>query len=617
MHATEYPTTVFVIAVLVAVFSHLISERMRMPPILLWLLGGMLLGPYGLHVLHAEMLQPAMHTLIELGLAIILFEGGLNLNLKTLREHGAVVSRLIVLGPFLTMFIGGVVAHTLTDMSWPMSLLFGAIVSVGGPTVIMPIIQQVRLDRAVSCILSSEAMLVDAVGAILAIVMLQLTLNPETGAMLTMQSILYKIAIGTAVGFIGGWLLGRALLANITHNVEVRSIFTLAIVWALFLIADYISAQAGLMAVLVAGASMQKMDLPDIQRLRHFKASLAVLLISVLFVLLAAQLNLQVLVRYLWQGIVIFIVLAVVARPLVAWLSGFGSSLKANQIHFLGLMAPRGVVAAAITSLFALSLQDAGFKHVDTLVSLVFTVIILSVFIYGSLAGFLSRKLAVNGSSDTTVLLIGGGQMAAEMGRVLCHDREVRFLDMNAEAIGHMKQAGFQAVQGNALDPLFLDIIHAQEVSAVLVMTGSSDHNLLIAAMAREQFHVPEIYVALQEGDQGKHAPFIHQLQAKRLFAKPYTATYWMDQAMRKRLIHDAYTIPADSALVNCKLADTRITHGVQPMAILRNEKTLIPHDDLLLEAEDEILFLLRFDHLKEGQSMILPPAVRNAHETT
>jgi NhaP-type Na+/H+ or K+/H+ antiporter len=611
MHGTEYPTAVFVIAVLMAVFSHLVSERMRMPPILLWLLGGMILGPFGLHVLHAELLEPAMHTLIELGLAIILFEGGLNLNLKTLREHGAVVSRLVILGPLLTMLIGGSLAHMLTDMSWPMSLLFGAIVSVGGPTVIMPIIQQVRLDRAISCILSSEAMLVDAVGAILAIVMLQLTLTPDMGAWMTAQTVLYTIVVGAVIGLIGGWLLGQALKREITHNVEVRTIFTLAVVWAVFLIADSVSSQAGLMAVLVLGASLQKMDLPDIQRLRHFKASLAVLLISVLFVLLAAQLNLDILMRYLWQGVLIFILLAVFVRPLVAWLSCVGSALEPKQMQFLGLMAPRGVVAAAITSLFALSLQDHGFTNSDVMVSLVFTIILLSVFIYGSMARFLSQKLQVNGSSDRTVLLIGGGQMAAEMGRVLCSDREVRFLDLNGEAIGHMKRAGFAAVQGNALDPLFMEVIHAEEVSAVLVMTGSSDHNLLIASMAKEQFHVPEIYVALQEGDEGKHARLIHQLQARRLFAKPYTATYWMDQAMRKRLIHDSVTITLESGLVGCELAHARITHGVQPMAVIRNDETLVPYDHLVLEAGDEILFLFRFDHLKEGQSMILAPAAK------
>ncbi len=609
MHGIETPAAAFVIAVLVAVCSQLVSERMRMPPILLWLVCGMLLGPSGLHVLHADLLEPAMHTLIELGLAIILFEGGLNLNLKTLREHGAVVSRLIVLGPLLTMLIGGTAAHLLTNMNWSLSLLFGAIVSVGGPTVIMPIVQQVRLDRAISCILSSEAMLVDAVGAILAIVMLQLTLSPEIGSINTIQAVLYKIAIGSAIGLTGGWLLGRALLMNITHNVEIRSIFTLASVWAMFLLADNISSQAGLMAVLVAGASMQKMDLPDIQRLRHFKASLAVLLISVLFVLLAALLDLEVLLRYLWQGIALFILLAVLARPLIAWLSAIGSSLHNNQIAFLGLMAPRGVVAAAITSLFALTLREAGVANSDVMVSLVFTIILLSVLVYGSGARWLSRKLAVTGGSDRTTLLIGGGQMGAELGRTLCSDREVRFLDLNGTVVGNLKRAGFEAVQGNALDPLFLEIIHAEEVSTVVAMTGSSDHNLLIASLAKEQFHVPEVYVALQKDDEGKHARLIHRLQARRLFAKPYTATYWMDQANRNRLVHDSLLIEANSPLVHCELGATRISHGVQPMAVLRDDHTLIPHDHLVLEEGDEILFLLRPEQLREGQPLILPPA--------
>ncbi len=608
MHGTETPAIAFVMAVLVAVGSQLASERMRMPPILLWLVCGMLLGPSGLHVLHADLLEPAMHTLIELGLAIILFEGGLNLNLKTLREHGAVVSRLIVLGPLLTMIIGGTAAHLLTDMNWPMSLLFGAIVSVGGPTVIMPIVQQVRLDRAISCILSSEAMLVDAVGAILAIVMLQLTLSPEVGSLHTAQAVLYKIAVGSAVGLVGGWLLGRALLMNITHNMEIRSIFTLASVWALFLFADHISTQAGLMAVLVAGASMQKMDLPDIQRLRHFKASLAVLLISVLFVLLAALLDLRLLMRYLWQGVLIFVLLAVIARPLVAWLAGAGSALERKQILFLGLMAPRGVVAAAITSLFALNLQEAGLPHGDVMVSLVFTIILLSVLIYGSAARWLSRKLDVTGSGDRTTLLIGGGQMGAELGRTLCSDREVRFLDLNGEVVGNLKRAGFQAVQGNALDPLFMEVIHAEEVSTVVVMTGSSDHNLLIASLAREQFHVPEVYVALQEGDEGKHARLIHQLQAKRLFAKPYTATYWMDQAKRNRLVHDSLLVDEASGLIGCALGQTRISHGVQPLAVIRDGQTMITHDGLRLQQGDEILLLLRPDQLKKGQPMIMPP---------
>ncbi|OIO71920.1 MAG: sodium:proton antiporter [Zetaproteobacteria bacterium CG_4_9_14_3_um_filter_49_83] len=601
------PTAVFIIAVLVAVSSHLLAERISMPPIVLWLIGGIILGPYALHILHAELIEPALHTLIELALAIILFEGGLNLNLKALRAHGMIVTRLLILGPFVTMLVGGISAHALTDLNWPTALLFGAIVSVGGPTVIIPIVRQVRLDREIKHILTSEAMLVDAIGAILAIVMLQLVLTPNIGTLDTLRSIVEKLGVGTAVGFAGGWLLSRALLKNISNSSEMRTVFTLACVWGIFLLADMITEQAGLMAVLVAGAITQRMELPDIQRLRNFKASLSILLISVLFVLLASQLDLALLNRYLWQGIVIFILLALIARPWATWLSCMRTKLNHNQIIFLSAMAPRGVVAAAITSLFALVLSSSGHPGADILVALVYIIIILSVLTYGFIAAPLSRHLKVDAGSDRTVLIIGGGQMGAEIGRSLCGDREVRFLDMNGEVVSHLHRAGFRAVRGNALDPLYMEMIHAEEVSAVLVMTGSSDHNLLIASLAKDQFHIPEVFVALQEGDEEKHANMIHRLQARRLFGKPYTATYWADQASRKRLVYDVQKITPESGLIGSKLKDARIPHGVQPLCITRADKTLIPHDDSILQDGDEITVLLRPERV-QAQSVIIPP---------
>ncbi len=609
MNIPDEPTAVFVIAVLVAVFAQLASERMRLPPIFLWLLAGMSLGPFGLHLLQTESIEPALHTLVELGLAIILFEGGMNLNLKALREHHLIVGRLVIFGPMFNMLIGGAAAHILTGLNWPLAFLFGAIVAIGGPTVISPIIRQVRLDREISHVLSSEAMLVDALGAILAIVMLQWVISPEPSAWANFQAVLIKLGVGTAVGISAGWLISRALLMNISRNLEMRTIFTLACSWGLYLLANSISDQAGLMAVLVAGALIQRMNIPDIQRLKHFKGSLSILLISLLFVLLAANLDLVLLGHYLWQGIITFILLAAIARPLTAWASGIGSNLNSAQINFLALMAPRGVVVAAITSLFALVLQQHHYPQTDILVALVFIIVIISVFVYGFAALPLSRWLKVDGGSDRSILIIGGGQMGAELGRALCDDREVRFLDLNGEIVNHLQHAGFTAVQGNALDPLYMEIVHAEEVSAVLVMTGSSDHNLLIASLAKEQFHVPEIYVALQEDAEDTHKGLIHRLQAKRLFAKPYTATYWQDQAFRKRLVYENQTIDESSALHGCLLGDARIPHGVQPLAIHRDGLSLIPHDDLQLQAGDEIAMLLRPERIQEQQTLILPPA--------
>ncbi len=603
------PTTAFVIAVLVAISAQLIAGRLRFPPILLWLVGGMALGPFGLHLISVESVKPALHTLVELGLAIILFEGGLNLNLKALREHGWVVGRLVLIGPVITTALGAAAAHAITGMDWPLALLFGALVSVGGPTVILPIVREMRLGRTLNHILTGEAMLIDVIGAILAIVMLQVALTPEMPVSYVIQDIFTKAAVGAAIGLAGGRLLALMLSGSWIRDFELRSVLTLGGAWGCFLLADHITSQAGLLAMLMMGATLQRMDLPDIQKLRHFKGSLSMLLISVLFVLLAASLNLDIVRIYLPQGLLIFAILTLIARPLVAALSCLGSRLSWQETAYLAGMAPRGVVAAAITSLFALILQEQGVGQSGMLVALVYIIIILSVLLYSMLAGPLKSWLKIAGGDERSVLIIGGGQIGAEIGRALGEDREVRFLDLNAEVITNLQRSGFQAVRGNALDPLYMEIVHAEEIGAALIMTGSSDHNLLIARLARDDFHIPEVYVALQEGDEEKHASLIRQLQLKRLFAKPYKFTYWNDQAYRKRLIYETRRIEPDSPLIGVRMVDARIPHGVQPIAIIRNEQSFIPHDDFRFQAGDEIKMLMRPERVQDGQPLILPPA--------
>ncbi len=603
------PTTAFVITVLIAVGAQLIAARLKFPPIIIWLVAGMALGTFGLDFIHAELLEGAMHTLIELGLAVILFEGGLNLNLKTLREHGWTVGRLVLLAPLLTMLIGGAVVHYLIGMEWAISFLFGALIAVGGPTVITPIVRQVRLDREVSHVLTSEAMLVDVFGAILAIVMLQIVMQPELDSWHSFQEILTKFAVGAFIGVIGGWLLAFALKRNLAEGTELRTVLSLASAWGIFLLADQVSSQAGLLAVLVSGVVLQKRGIPDLQNLKHFKGSLSMLLISVLFVLLAANLNLYVMESWLQQGLIVFVVLALVVRPLAVWVSALGGQLDYNQMAFLAFMAPRGVVAAAITSLFSLILLEAGNPHAETLLALVYIIIIVSVFLYSFLARPLSHWLAVEGSGDRSVLIVGGGQVGAELGRLLSEDREVRFLDLNGQVVKTLKHAGFEAVQGNALDPLYMEVIHAEEIDTVIAMTGSSDHNLHIARLVQEQFHVREVYVSLEEGDEKKHSSLIHQLQAKRLFAKPYTFSYWHDQAVRKRLIFDTLTVTHDSGFIGLKMKELRIPHGVQPLAAIRKGQSQIVHDDLVLENGDEVYALLRPERVQEGQAMFELPS--------
>ncbi|MDQ6960318.1 MAG: cation:proton antiporter, partial [Mariprofundaceae bacterium] len=481
--------------------------------------------------------------------------------------------------------------------------------------VIIPVVRQTRMDRELRHILTGEAMLIDAIGAILAIVMLQVVLVAGFEFDVIARNLTTTFLIGAMIGWTGSLLLSKAIYPWI-KDTELRSVATLAAVWGMFLLANHLSAQAGLLAVLVAGAVLQRENLPDMQRLRHFKGSLSMLLVSVLFVLLAADLNLAILADNLRTGLLVFLALACIARPLATFFSTLGSKLTVPQKKYLACMAPRGVVAAAMTALFSLILKDKGVPGGELLESLVFTIIILSVLVYGILATPLSRWLKVEGSGERSVLIVGGGQIGAELGRTLGEDREVRFLDMNAEVINTLQRSGYMAVRGNALDPLFMEIVRAEEVGAVAVMTGSSDHNLLIAQLARDEFHVQEIYVALQEEDEVKHARMIHQLQAKRLFAKPYNFTYWNDQAYRKRLTYELRRVEEHSGLIGHRMADARIPHGVQPMAIIREGESYLPHDDFRFQAGDEIRMLMRPERMQKGQPLIMPPA-SNHNATT
>jgi len=594
-------------AVMAGALAQILAERLRTPPILFWLLAGFALGPFGLAWIPIEAIEPVLPTLVELGLAVILFEGGLNLRLRLLRTQGGVVGRLVLLGLPLALLIAAWGAQRIAGLSWELALVFGALVAVTGPTVIAPLLRSVRVGARLAVVLEAEAVLADAFGAILAIVLFDAMMQGNASGKLVLAHIATKAAVGALLGFLGGKGLAAIWRTHALRDPDLRAVFVLGWVWMLFAVADAFSSQAGLLAVLIAGAVLQEDDLPGLQRLRRFKGALSVLLISMLFVLLAATIDLSLAASMLGKGAAVFAVLAFVARPLAVMISTIHSDLSWNERLYLAGMAPKGVVAAGMASLLAMLWQAAGHEGGHAMEALVFIVIVLSSAFYSLIARPWKRLLGVGKESERVCLLVGAGPLGAEIARAL-EDRTIRFVEPDERVASQLKEAGFSVVCGDPLDPLYLEIAHAEEAEEALVLTASSENNLLIARLLRDRFLVPEIYLALEEGAERRHEKLLKEMRIHRLFAKPFTYTYWNDQAWRKRLVFETRTIAQDSPLIGIRMREARIPHGVQPVAILRGGKILIPHDDLVFAAGDEVRLLLRPERIRPGEPLILPP---------
>ncbi len=599
-----------------------LGNRLRMPPILFWLTAGMLLGPGAAGLIDAGALRDGLPAWIELALVVILFEGGLNLDLRTMRREGGLVGRLLLLGILASLGIGGVAAHVWGGLGWEAAAVFGALAAISGPAVVAPILKHVRVHRRLAQVLLGEAMLVDALGAVLAVVLLQ---GLAAGAWWPNGAwwLARTLGVGLAFGLVGGaglgWLLARAAV----RDSELRMVFAVAWVWAFAATAGQFAAQAGLVSAIVAGVVVQRFPVPDIARLKRFKGAIVVWLVSTLFVILAASLDLQALRTALGPGLGVFAALAFVARPLAAWLATLGAGWPRADRAFLAAFAPKGIVVAGMASLAGESLAHAEVAGAERFEALVFVVVLAASLVYGLMSGPLKRWLGVRGP-EHTMLIVGGGALALEIGRAM-EGWEVWYLDSDPYAVARMRRAGARAVSGNPMDPLFLELAGAPDAAAALVMTPGTEHNLLIARILRDDFRVETLWVAVEEGDERTYAKLMQRLGVVRAFGKHLSYTYWADQAYRKRLVYETRTIAPDSPLVGCRLADVRIPNGVLPIVIRRGKEATLAHDDWVLAAGDEVVLLLRPERVEEGQPLLLPPVseksgVRaqfaNAHHT-
>lgn len=418
MHGTE----LFILSgVLVAGFlCQWLAWRVKLPSILFLLLVGIVAGPVSGLLNPDDVFGDLLEPVVALAVAVILYEGSLTLKLAEIRGHGAVVRKLVTLGVLTTWIIATLSANLFLGWNWYLAALFGAIVTVSGPTVIMPLLRSIRPTRALASIMRWEGILVDPLGAVLAVLVFDFIVVRETAAstehLFTTFGLIVVIGLGlgATVGHAFGVVLRRHWLPD-----YLRDYAALALVILVFSVAEAVASESGLLAVTVMGvwqANMRDLDLEDIL---DFKESLTLVLVAGLFIVLAARVDLQGLLGLGTGAIAVLLALQLVAGPVRALISATGSELSWRERLYLGWLFPRGIVAAAVSALFALRLETLEFPGAQSLVPMVFIIIVGTVVIQSLTGGVLARWLRVANPEPRGVLVVGANPVALTYARAL------------------------------------------------------------------------------------------------------------------------------------------------------------------------------------------------------
>ncbi|RIA11094.1 sodium/proton antiporter (CPA1 family) [Flavobacteriaceae bacterium MAR_2010_72] len=481
--------------IILGILAQWMAWKFKIPAILPLILIGLIVGPIAAEFLsedNVKWIQPvyedgrglfpgeSLFYFVSLAISIILFEGGLTLRMGEIKNVGPAITKLITIGSLVTFFGGAIAAHFVFYLSWEISFLFSALIIVTGPTVITPILRNIPLKKDVSAVLKWEGILIDPIGALVAVLVFEF-ISVDAGGEFTKTAF---IEFGKIVlfGFTFGFTFAHAL--NFVINRKwvphyLLNVFALAAVLGVFVLSDVFAHESGLLAVVVMGMVLGNSKSPYLKELLYFKESLSVLLISILFILLAANINFEdMLLIYNWNTAVLFAIVIFVLRPIGVFLSTQGSNLKFNEKLFISWVGPRGIVAAGIASLFGLKLAKDGVEDAEFITPLVFMIVLGTVLLNATTARLFAKIAGVFLKSSDGILIVGASKVSRLLGHYLeSNGRHVVLIDSNQSNIIKAQELGLEAINTNIYSDTLLDNIELNDVGYLMALTGNSDIN--------------------------------------------------------------------------------------------------------------------------------------------
>ena len=484
--------------VVLGIAAQWLSWRLRVPAILLLLAVGFVAGPVTGFLQPDELLGDLVFPIVSLSVAVILFEGGLSLNVAELRDVGRVIGRLLTIGALVTWVLSTLFAVLFLDLPGDLALLLGAVLVVTGPTVIIPLLRHIRPTARVGSAVKWEGIINDPVGAILGVLVFEAIIagGVEAGLSVVLPGMMKAVVVGAVAGILAA---GLVVLLLDRHWIPdyLESPVALALVVMAYAVANRLQPESGLLAVTVMGSALASQKRVSVRNIVEFKENLRVLLIAALFIILAARLPLTD-PDYFGTGSLLFLAaLILVVRPLGVLLATWRSRFNWRERVFIAAMAPRGIVAAAVVSVFALELTEVGRGEAERLVPLIFLVIVGTVGVYGIVTPTLARLLRVASPKAKGMLFVGGCPWAVEAGTLLKElGIEVLVADSNRQNVNAARNAGLRTYHGNVLTEGALDEIELQldGIGRFLALTPNDEVNALATVHFRELFDSSLMY---------------------------------------------------------------------------------------------------------------------------
>jgi NhaP-type Na+/H+ or K+/H+ antiporter len=604
------PGLTVAVALAAGIIAQGLAIHLRIPGIVLTLAAGVVLGPELLGVIRPDSLGEGLGHLVGFAVAVVLFEGGLNLNVGQLRNEAQTIRRLITVGGAVTAVGGSLAAALFMGWDWRMSVLFGTLVVVTGPTVINPLTRRIRLKTNLRTILEAEGVLIDPIGAILAVVALEVILElSHSGAAGAAEGLLglpYRLGLGFAVGAVGGLLIGLLLRRRRVVPDGFENVFTLALVLALFEVSNFLLEESGIMAVAIAGLVVGNMKTRVQRDLREFKEQLTILLVGLLFVLLAADVTLADVWALGWGGVATVLALILIVRPLNIAVSAAGSELSRNEKALLVWIAPRGIVAFAIASLFGRRLVASGIGDGAQFVALVFLVIAVTVIVQGGTAGWLAGALGVRRLGNLGWVIVGanplGRALAAALRAGSEQDEPILLVDSNAYEAKAAESEGFRVLFGNASEERTLLRADVEGRRGFVALTPNEGVNLLLARRALEEFRAPRALVLLRERDPGVVEEQVHGADARVLFGAPVDFESWSHHLLHSQTVVERLRYVGSErvsiAPPAVETAGGREEVVLLPLAVVRGSGVTPVDSETKIKEGDEVFFawLVEYD---------------------